>query len=164
MESSIFTEINLKKSMQTRTFGQDGRVDKHCTHLLPWPHQNYNLIIVQPLLSTTWRWAEQNSFNWGYKKEAASRLVGETEMENRLVPHLCVAIKNLEQYLSWGGPLRSKRAQPHTGLPNLEHWCQEEAFPHGSENQQGLSLGEMKIFCRSRHPLKWPKHRPTHKH
>ena len=37
--------------------------------------------------------AEQKSYNWRYKEETTSRLVGGAEMQRKLVPHIGVAGK-----------------------------------------------------------------------
>lgn len=47
---------------------------KHCARLLPQPNQNYNLIIQQSPLRTTWILAEQRSYKWGYKEKTALKL------------------------------------------------------------------------------------------
>lgn len=51
-------------------------------------------------------------------------------MQNGLAPHLRVAAKNLEGYLSCEeSPLEEQGTQTHTGFPNPDYWCWEEEPP-----------------------------------
>ena len=110
-------------------------------------------------MKTTWRLAEQGSYNWGYKEEAMLRLVEEVEMRKRLVPHPRV-VKNQDRFFAMQRiPLRIEGSEPHTGLPNPP--VLGRGFPtiSGCENQQGFHLHKMKGWWTPRYSLKGPKHR-----
>lgn len=92
-----------------------------------------------------------------------SRLAGRVDSQNGLVLH-GVMVKFRRDSSVVEVPLEKQEVPYPHQTPKLEALVLGREIPtsSGYENQLELSKDETEVCCRTRHPVKGPKHRLTH--
>ena len=103
--------------------------------LLTQPHQNYNYIIEQPLLTTCRNQVEQKSANYKIKETTSIQTGRRGEDAEWAGPTYPSGGK------IWEGYLRSEGSQPHTRPP--------------AQDTSAIKIGPITSSCKNQQVLSW---------